>query len=450
MKNENLVQTNRRLITQIKELSSKNEELNEVIADLESQLKKEIKQKDNTTFRVKGITVLYIDIQGHKKILKGENSEKLYDVLDEILLKINEIAEKHNAQKLKVIGDHYICAGGIDKSNTTNSIDIALAALEIKQYLKEMYEKIKENYDHFWKLKIGIHSGNGTVNIIGKKNKTYSLSGEVINTLPRIASMCAPGEVFISDYTFELIKSYFQCEYTNELPAKYRGNLSLYKLKRIKRIYSHNRKVGIVPNEDFMLKYLLRQFNDIEREVLDFLQENLPEHLYYHNYCHTIDVVNQTELIGIGEGVSDEHLLLLKTAALFHDAGHTIQSPNHEHYSTVIAKEWLPKYNYSEAQIETICELIMATQLPPEPKNLLEKIICDSDLDYLGRADFIPGSNALFKELKALNIISDINEWNKLQIKFLNAHSFFTETSLQLREVNKQSQIERIESLILE
>lgn len=449
MNSENLLKTNQRLNAQIKELSLKNEELNITISTLESQLKKELKLNGESSFKVKGITVLYIEIQGHKEILEDNSSEHLYDVLDEIYIKFNEIAKKHKTQRVKVIGDYYVCAGGIDQTNSTNPIDIALIALEINHYLNGLYEQYKVEGKAFWNLKVGIHSGNGSVAVKGKINKSYTLTGEVINTLPRIASMCAIGEIYISDYTYELIKSYFQCEYIAELPAKYRGNLSLYHLKRIKRIYSLNRKVGIEPNEVFMLKYLLRQFNDIERKVLDFLQEKLPEYLHYHNYCHTIDVVNQTELIGIGEGVSDEHLLLLKTAALFHDAGHTIQSPNHEHYSTVIAREWLPKYSYSENQINTICEIIMATQLPPEPKNLLEKIICDSDLDYLGRADFIPRSNALFEELKALNIITDLNEWNKLQVKFLSAHSFFTETSLRLREVNKQSQIDRIESLII-
>jgi hypothetical protein len=91
----------------------------------------------------------------------------------------------------------------------------------------------------------------------------------------------------------------------------------------------------------------------------------------------------------------------------------------------------------------------MATKMPPNPQTLLQKIICDADLDYLGRTDFIPTSNSLFKELAAQNIITDINEWNKLQIKFLSAHSFYTETSQRLREVNKQSQIERIEKLIV-
>jgi adenylate cyclase len=449
LKQDDLIKTNQRLNAQIKELSIKNENLNVAISELESQLKKEINSNEENTFKVKGITVLYIEVQGNKDILEDNYSEDLYDMLDEIYIKFNEISKKHKAERVKVIGDYYVCAGGVDQKSSTNPIDIALIALEINHYLSTIYKKYKDEGNPFWNLRIGMHSGNGSVTVKGKKNKSYTLTGEVINTLPRIASMSESGEIYISDYTYELIKSYFQCEYLAELPAKYRGNLSLYQLKRIKRMYSEDRKIGIIPNGDFMLKYLLKQFNDIERKVLDFLQEKLPEHLTYHNYCHTIDVVNQTELIGIGEGVSDEHLLLLKTAALFHDAGHTIQSPNHEHYSTIIAKEWLPNYSYSKEQIDVICEIIMATQLPPQPKNLLEKIICDSDLDYLGRADFIPGSNALFEELKAMNIITDSNEWNKLQVKFLNAHSFFTDTSKRLREVNKQSQIDRIENLII-
>ncbi len=295
MKSENLIKTNQRLNDQIKELSLKNEQLNQTINELEIRLNKEQENKDENTFKVKGITVLYIEVLGHKDILDDNSSEQLYDVLDEIYIKFNEIAKKHKAERVKVIGDYYVCAGGISQKNSTNPIDIALIALEINHYLDSLYKKYKEEGKAFWNLRIGIHSGNGTVTVKGQKNKSYTLTGEVINTLPRIASMCESGEIYISDYTYELIKSYFRCEYMAELPAKYRGNLSLYQLRRIKRMYSEDRKIGIVPNGDFMLKYLLRQFNDIERKVLDFLQEKLPDHLHYHNYCHTIDVVNQTD-----------------------------------------------------------------------------------------------------------------------------------------------------------
>jgi hypothetical protein len=108
----------------------------------------------------------------------------------------------------------------------------------------------------------------------------------------------------------------------------------------------------------------------------------------------------------------------------------------------------LPVFNYSSNQIERICELIMSTKLPPKPTDLLENIICDADLDYLGRSDFIPVSNTLYEELKAQNKMNSLNEWNKIQVKFISGHQYFTKTARKLREVNKQLQIERIQSLI--
>jgi len=172
--------------------------------------------------------------------------------------------------------------------------------------------------------------------------------------------------------------------------------------------------------------------------------------LFYHNVKHTVDVVTEVELIGWAEGVSDEEILLLKAAGLFHDAGHTIAYKDHEMYGTKLAREILPKFGYSVEMIDRICEIIMATKLPPQPGNLLEDIICDADLDYLGRSDFIPVSNTLYKELKVQNMIGSLNDWNKLQVKFISGHQYFTETARNLREVNKQKQIERISRLIVD
>jgi adenylate cyclase len=92
----------------------------------------------------------------------------------------------------------------------------------------------------------------------------------------------------------------------------------------------------------------------------------------------------------------------------------------------------------------------MATKLPPDPKNQLESILCDADLDYLGRIDFIPVSNTLFEELKIRNKVGTLNDWNKLQISFISKHQYFTNTARKLREVNKQNQIDRIKKLITE
>ena len=92
----------------------------------------------------------------------------------------------------------------------------------------------------------------------------------------------------------------------------------------------------------------------------------------------------------------------------------------------------------------------MATKLPPNPQTLLEKIMCDADLDYLGRSDFIPVSNSLYDELRAQGKEIDINTWNKQQVKFLTGHQYFTNTAIRLREVGKEKQIERLKKLIEE
>ena len=123
---------------------------------------------------------------------------------------------------------------------------------------------------------------------------------------------------------------------------------------------------------------------------------------------------------------------------------------DHEYQGTLLAQETLPAYGYSDEQIERICGIIMSTRLPPRPSNILEQIICDADLDYLGRSDFIPVSNTLFEELKAQDKITNLNDWNKMQVKFISGHQYFTATARSLREVNKKLQIERIQSLITE
>ncbi len=141
-------------------------------------------------------------------------------------------------------------------------------------------------------------------------------------------------------------------------------------------------------------------------------------------------------------------MLMLKTAALFHDTGFLIGYDEHELLGIQVTKEILPKFYYSQEQIDTICDLIYATKLPPEPKNKLEEIICDADLDYLGRTDFIPVSQNLFRELYERNKIKTIEAWNKMQIKFIEHHQYFTDTAKELRNVKKNEQLQIIRKMV--
>jgi adenylate cyclase len=454
---QKLINENKELQSQLKDLKTKNEKLedeNQNYQNIIAKIPEELLPKDmlsttaTKTLRFKMATVLYLDIQGFKKISEQMKSEEIIDELDQIFFHFNEIVKKYKIQKIKTIGDAYMCAGGVPVKNITNPIDVVLAALEMEEYLGNLKIEYEKQNRQFWDLRLGIHTGAVTATITGRKKISYDLKGDTVNIATRMASASEIGEINISVMTYELVKQYFDCEYHGKMPVKYQGDMEMYFLRRVKKKYSADRDKGVRPNEIFRVKYLIRQFTDLQEIILDKLERELPKYLYYHNYKHTIDVVNQAELIGYGEGVDDEAILLLMTAALFHDAGHTIGYDNHEYFGTQLAREWLPKYNYNERQIEEICKIIMATKLPPQPKSLLEKIICDSDLDYLGRSDFIPVSNTLYEELKAQDKMKSLNTWNKIQVKFLSAHQFFTDTANNLREVNKQAQIERIKAII--
>ncbi len=454
---QKLINENKGLNSQLKELKNKNEKLEDdnrnykhLIAKIpEDALPKGLKSAPKSkTLRFKMATVLYLDIQGFKKISESMKSEQVIDELDQIIFHFNKIVEKYKIQKIKTIGDAYMCAGGVPVKNITNPIDVVLAALEMEDYLGNLKAEYEEKGRQFWDLRLGIHTGAVTATMQGRKKISYDLKGDTVNIATRMAAASDVGMINMSIMTYEMVKPYFDCEYYGKIPVKYQGDMEMYLLKRIKKKYSENRKIGNKPNDIFRVKYLIRQFTDLQEMILDKLERELPEYLFYHNYKHTIDVVNQAELIGYGEGVDDEQILLLMTAALFHDAGHTIGYDNHEYFGTQIAREWLPRFKYSETQIDEICNIIMATQLPPQPKTLLQKIICDSDLDYLGRSDFIPVSNTLYEELKAQKKMPSLNAWNKIQVKFLSVHHFFTNTANSLREVNKQAQIERIKELV--
>lgn len=460
------------LVKRIAKLAKQNQELEELLKRLQRKNEKLIRENEKAkeilekvspdkldeklsidqkprSLKFEMATVLFADIHGFSKISDKVDSETLMDELDEIIFTFNSIVKKYNIEKIKTIGDTYMCAGGIPVKNITNPVDVVMAALEMQSFVKNFGKKEKGKPDKFWELKLGIHTGPVTAQSGGKKKVTYDIKGDTVNTTSRIESVVEVGEIIISVMTYELVKEFFVCEYYGKLPVKYKGDLEMYIVKGILPELSVDGK-GLLPNKTFIIRFGLIQFTDIQEIILDKLEKELPEHLYYHNVKHTVDVVTEVELIGWGEGITDEEILLMKTAGLFHDVGHVVQYVDHEYHGTLIVREMLPKYNYSQDQIDRICDIIMSTKMPPQPTDTLQSIICDADLDYLGRSDFIPVSNTLYKELKEQNMIGTLNDWNKIQVKFITGHQYFTGTARNLREVNKQKQIERISSLIEE
>lgn len=187
-----------------------------------------------------------------------------------------------------------------------------------------------------------------------------------------------------------------------------------------------------------------------EDYVFDKLEDSLSDTLFYHGIHHTMDVSKAVLQIAIAEGIHDkETLQILQTAALYHDLGFISTYQGHEEESCRLARVSLPDFDYTDKQIEQVCGLIMATKIPQNPTNHLERIIADADLDYLGRDDFWPISDSLYQELHTREMITDKDLWNKLQIGFLENHQYWTETARQWRNPSKLERIEELKKIVL-
>lgn len=178
------------------------------------------------------------------------------------------------------------------------------------------------------------------------------------------------------------------------------------------------------------------------------LEAELEPHLYYHGHHHTLDVLDATSRIAASEGILGEDFSLLLVATAYHDSGFLFGHRDHELKGCEIAREHLPRFGFSSVQIEQICEMIMATKVPQNPTGTLADILCDADLDYLGRDDFEPIANSLFEELKQLGIITEIEKWNRIQLSFLSEHHYHTAYGKRVRQPAKEIHLEKIREIV--
>ncbi len=191
-------------------------------------------------------------------------------------------------------------------------------------------------------------------------------------------------------------------------------------------------------------------FDGVKKCILTKLEKELKPTLYYHDINHTLDVYHSAERIATHEKVSKHEKILIETAALFHDSGMLRTYTGHEEASCEIAKETLPEYDYKPDEIKCICKMIMTTKLPQSASNQLEMIICDADLDYLGREDFYMISHRLKLEWNLMNINkTTLRAWYELQVRFLENHTYFTKAAIESRNEGKQTNLEQIKNMFI-
>ena len=184
--------------------------------------------------------------------------------------------------------------------------------------------------------------------------------------------------------------------------------------------------------------------------IIARMKKELSPLLTYHTIGHTLDMHRSAIRLMEMECFEDEReRVLIETAANYHDAGMMISYNDHETQSVLIAGEMLPAFGYSREDIDEVAGLILVTKLPQMPTTLPEQILCDADLDSLGRDDFFIESFRLQLELKLNGIaMTTLEEWLRFEVKFFTGHEYFTKSGRALRQEQKHKNFQEINNIL--
>ncbi len=222
--------------------------LNILPKEIANQLKRKGYAKSKN---YKMVTVLFSDFKSFTQLSESLHPQELIKELSRFFEGFDEITGDHYIEKIKTIGDAYMCVGGLPLRNKSNPIDVALAGLKIQEFVKEQNEIKKKNNETTWELRIGIHTGEVIAGVIGKKKFAYDIWGDTVNTASRMEQACTPGKVNVSGDNYSYIKDYFDCTYRGKIEVKNKGEMDMYFVNRLKPEFSSDQE-GLKPNESFI------------------------------------------------------------------------------------------------------------------------------------------------------------------------------------------------------
>lgn len=375
-------------------------------------------------------TILFSDIRGFTSLSENMTPNEVVETLNDYFNQMIEIIFKYNGILDKIIGDELMVIYGVPKSNIQDSENAVLTAIEMQEKLIAFNQDRCINLKKPIKVGIGVNSGSVISGNIGSTDQMdFTVIGDSVNLASRLCSSAEAGQIIISDAVWNKIKHLQTFKSKKLSPIKVKGKAKVISIKEI--LYN---------GYEF-------DYQDAFNKVEAFLLKELPLYYTYHSIEHFRDVVKQVERIAKKEKIDKAGILDIKLAAWLHDVGYIWGPLDHEEKSVEYAKVILNEMKFPKSKISLITGMIMATKMPQSPKNHFEQIICDADLDYLGRNDFEDISSNLLKELEINQKITNFN-WLKIQEKFLKSHSYFTLTSLKSREKNKQKRLTNIQDLL--
>ena len=200
---------------------------------------------------------------------------------------------------------------------------------------------------------------------------------------------------------------------------------------------------------NFNIIEIIMDFTKARDFILNELRTGLRPKFHYHSIDRTLDVYDSAMCLARLENLDALESDLLKTATILNNAGMMNTYKGHEETSAELARLWLPRFGYTKQKTEWICEMIMASKTPHKTPTLSSKILCDADLDYLGRDDFFMILHKLRIEWIQLNLINlNLKEWHHLQLEFLSTHQYFSNAARESRQKGKEENIWQISNLL--
>ena len=181
--------------------------------------------------------------------------------------------------------------------------------------------------------------------------------------------------------------------------------------------------------------------------IVEKMRRELPSFIVYHSIEHTLDVHDAAVRLAKLEGLDEAGIRLVRAAALLHDSGITVAFIDHEDLSAEIAAKYLPSFGFFPDEISKIQQMIITTKLPQDAKSIEEQILCDADLDYLGRNDFFIIGQKLRLEWELVGNKVSLCDWYVIQMNFLRNHKYFTLSASALRNERKMQNLEEIQQL---
>ena len=156
--------------------------------------------------------------------------------LDEYFRHFDAIVTKYGLEKIKTIGDAYMCAGGLPEPNETHAFDTVSAALEMQQTIRQLAAKKSAEGKPYFDMRIGINSGPVVAGVVGAKKFAYDIWGDTVNTAARLEQGGEPGKINISESTWEQVRDQFHCTFRGKLPAKNKGEIAMYFVEEVWRL----------------------------------------------------------------------------------------------------------------------------------------------------------------------------------------------------------------------